>query len=205
MFEEQWPDDRIETLRKLWSEGHTSVTIGQMMGLSKNSVLGKAHRLKLPARSSVLPARASKLFTPARDDIIRRLYQTHVSLPNIQIEVNADGWVPVSTAQISSRAGTLGVCRPVDYKPAGGWFPKSIKPSAPRQPRLKLQGALTLRRIVATSSAIVPAGHPLQCRAPTGESPRIRFECLNEQAPGRSYCSAHCRIFYVRRDEAIAA
>lgn len=43
-----------DTLRRLWAEGHTTAEIGRRMGLNKNQVIGRVHRLKLPARMSAM-------------------------------------------------------------------------------------------------------------------------------------------------------
>ncbi len=48
----EWNSEAIETLRALWAEGHSTAEIGRRMGVSKNAVVGKAHRLNLPARPS---------------------------------------------------------------------------------------------------------------------------------------------------------
>lgn len=45
-----WTDDTIERLRALWAEGHPTAEIGRRLGVSKNAVVGKSHRLRLPAR-----------------------------------------------------------------------------------------------------------------------------------------------------------
>ena len=47
-----WSDEVIERLKVLWAEGHSTAEIGRRMGVSKNAVVGKAHRLALPARPS---------------------------------------------------------------------------------------------------------------------------------------------------------
>lgn len=47
-----WTAEAIERLRALWAEGHSTAEIGRRMGVSKNAVVGKAHRLNLPARPS---------------------------------------------------------------------------------------------------------------------------------------------------------
>jgi GcrA cell cycle regulator len=47
-----WTTESIERLRALWSEGHSTAEIGRRMGVTKNAVVGKAHRLQLPARPS---------------------------------------------------------------------------------------------------------------------------------------------------------
>ncbi|MCU0984750.1 MAG: GcrA cell cycle regulator [Acetobacteraceae bacterium] len=47
-----WTEEAISTLRVLWAEGLSTAEIGRRMGISKNAVVGKAHRLNLPARPS---------------------------------------------------------------------------------------------------------------------------------------------------------
>jgi GcrA cell cycle regulator len=48
----EWTAETIERLKALWAEGHSTAEIGRRMGISKNAVVGKAHRLNLPARPS---------------------------------------------------------------------------------------------------------------------------------------------------------
>lgn len=48
----EWTDALCERLRALWAEGLSGATIGGMIGVSRNAVLGKAHRLRLTARPS---------------------------------------------------------------------------------------------------------------------------------------------------------
>ncbi len=48
----EWTEDAIARLRALWAEGHSTAEIGRRMGISKNAVVGKAHRLGLEARPS---------------------------------------------------------------------------------------------------------------------------------------------------------
>jgi GcrA cell cycle regulator len=47
-----WTDERIAELTRLWQAGHSASEIGKRLGVSKNAVVGKAHRLKLPGRPS---------------------------------------------------------------------------------------------------------------------------------------------------------
>jgi GcrA cell cycle regulator len=48
----EWNEEAIARLRTLWVEGHSTAEIGRRMGISKNAVVGKAHRLGLVARPS---------------------------------------------------------------------------------------------------------------------------------------------------------
>ncbi|ABI63160.1 GcrA family cell cycle regulator [Granulibacter bethesdensis] len=48
----EWSDEAITLLRAFWDEGLSTAEIGRRMGISKNAVVGKAHRLNLAARPS---------------------------------------------------------------------------------------------------------------------------------------------------------
>src|SRR5215207_9206903 len=48
-----WTDERIERLKKMWADGATASQIAdELGGVSRNAVIGKAHRLGLDARPS---------------------------------------------------------------------------------------------------------------------------------------------------------
>jgi GcrA cell cycle regulator len=65
-----WTDERVERLKKLWSEGLSASQIAaQLGGVSRNAVIGKVHRLSLPGRAkaggATTTARAPKRNTSA--------------------------------------------------------------------------------------------------------------------------------------------
>ena len=52
-----WTDERIEKLTKMWEGGATASQIAdELGGVSRNAVIGKAHRLGLKARPSPVKA-----------------------------------------------------------------------------------------------------------------------------------------------------
>ncbi len=56
-----WTDERIETLRKMWDSGLTATQIAEELGgVSRNAVIGKAHRLGLASRPSPVKANATE-------------------------------------------------------------------------------------------------------------------------------------------------
>ena len=56
----EWTSDRISTLIALWHEGHSTSIIGTRLGITKNAVVGKVHRLGLPKRGSPIKQKAKK-------------------------------------------------------------------------------------------------------------------------------------------------
>src|SRR5260370_13137419 len=57
-----WTDQRTELLKTLWAEGLSSSQIGGELGLTRNAVIGKVHRLGLSGRikSAAPPPREPK-------------------------------------------------------------------------------------------------------------------------------------------------
>ena len=48
-----WTDDRVDLLKKLWSEGLSASQIaGRLGGVTRNAVIGKVHRLGLSGRAT---------------------------------------------------------------------------------------------------------------------------------------------------------
>lgn len=80
-----WDKAAIGRLTSLWAAGHSTAEIGRQMGVSKNSVVGKAHRLDLPARPSPIRSRSG---VPSADQIFRR---QKVTLPPLEsLDLPAD-------------------------------------------------------------------------------------------------------------------
>ena len=55
-----WTPELVQELTKLWSEGHSTSEIGRRLGITKNSVVGKARRIDLamrrkPAQKKIIP------------------------------------------------------------------------------------------------------------------------------------------------------
>ncbi len=54
-----WTDDRVDLLKKLWSEGLSASQIsGRLGGVTRNAVIGKVHRLGLSGRATTTRTKA---------------------------------------------------------------------------------------------------------------------------------------------------
>lgn len=55
-----WTDDMINDLKKMWKKGLTTNEIAKELGVSKNSIVGKVHRLNLISRPSPIKKKDEK-------------------------------------------------------------------------------------------------------------------------------------------------
>ncbi len=57
-----WTEDKVSKLKELWGKGQTASQIAEIIGgLSRNAIIGKAHRLNLSAK---IKTRSSKTYNP---------------------------------------------------------------------------------------------------------------------------------------------
>ena len=85
--EDQWSEDRVEILKKLWAEGLSASQIASELGdVTRNAVIGKVHRLKLPKR-----ARPAGRTSPRRP----RTPRTPQATPPPQRSASANRFNPV--------------------------------------------------------------------------------------------------------------
>ena len=73
-----WTDERVETLKKLWADGHSASRIAaELGGITRNAVIGKVHRLGLSGRAA--PSQPSRpAYRPQRP---RPTPQPQISVP----------------------------------------------------------------------------------------------------------------------------
>ncbi|MBN2676368.1 MAG: global cell cycle regulator GcrA-like protein [Alphaproteobacteria bacterium] len=65
-----WTSTSISKLKNLWEKGLSTSEIGVKLGLSKNAIVGKAHRLGLKSRASATKKIKRKIQKPVRKEIL---------------------------------------------------------------------------------------------------------------------------------------
>lgn len=57
-----WTNEKVDLLKQLWGEGKTAAEIAKVLGggMTRNAVIGKAHRLKLSTRLSPIQQNTKK-------------------------------------------------------------------------------------------------------------------------------------------------
>jgi GcrA cell cycle regulator len=85
-----WNEMTISFLRYLWDDGGSCSQIAAIMGTSKNAIIGKAHRLKLPMRKTGTP-RSERTMEMAKDKATKSPVTMRVAavapLPHVLIPV----------------------------------------------------------------------------------------------------------------------
>ena len=64
-----WNEEKVNKLKELWGKGNTASQIAEIIGgISRNAVIGKAHRLNLSAKIKTRTATSNKNFENSIND-----------------------------------------------------------------------------------------------------------------------------------------
>jgi GcrA cell cycle regulator len=169
-----WDEETIHLLRDLWTQGHSTAEIGRRLGVSKNAIVGKAHRLDLDARPS--PIRRDVKQVPDRPSPYSRTAgPTLPPLASTSVQVFSAPLAPSNVRPL--RAAPALSPRPVSPAPVAPLTPRPPIPSSPIQGRR------------SAPSCCWPIGEP--------GTKTFRF-CDDTSMPGKPYCDQHAKLAYVR-------
>jgi GcrA cell cycle regulator len=190
-----WTEERIERLKKMWHDGATASQIAdELGGVSRNAVIGKAHRLGLEQRPSpVRPgeekeARKAAPTAAAAKPAAPKAEAPHPAASEPAVAAPAQSHPPRrSSPEMQYRSiGPGGFIRqgPGDQQPP-------IPPAPPRRlvPAKPSPEVADKTSLLELNDRICkwPMGHP-------GE-PDFHF-CGNPANPGFPYCVQHCGVAY---------
>jgi GcrA cell cycle regulator len=190
-----WNEETIRHLRDLWAEGHSTAEIGRRLGVSKNAIVGKAHRLDLDARPSPIRREAASA-KPVGD---RATVYPRVAGPTLPPLASAVVHPVIAARPMAPApvAPTLVVPPPAaqisNVQPLRG-PPVAVADSvtAPVRPPIQPMRPMIATPVQTRRSA--PA-----CCWPIGEPGTKSFRfCDDISLPGKPYCDEHAKLAYVR-------
>ncbi len=192
-----WTEDRIERLKKMWHEGATASQIAdELGGVSRNAVIGKAHRLGLEQRPSpVKPGDEKDAKKPAPAS----------AAPKPAPKPEAPKPAAAAAAAVAPATPTLPAApdrsRPeMQYRSIGpGGFirqgPGEQQAPIPPAPPRRLVPAKPSPE-VADKTSLLELNDRI-CKWPIGHPGEPDFHFCGQQAnPGFPYCVEHCGVAY---------
>ena len=218
-----WTDERIERLKELWTQGNTASQIAdELGGVSRNAVIGKAHRLGLQSRPSPVKANeAAPAAQPAREAEPAPA-APQAPAPQAAAPAPTPAAAPIASApwdedeDETPRAGPA----PSRAQPAASAAASGVSDAAP-QPLIRSIGpGGFLRQTPGEQQSPIPPAPPRRlvpakpspeiadktslldlsekvCKWPVGHpgEPDFHF-CGAPSNPGFPYCVQHCGVAY---------
>jgi len=167
-----WDEEMIARLRQLWQEGHSTAEIGRRMSITKNAVVGKAHRLTLPPRPS--PIRRDM----AEGHVARRSATRRTTGPTLPALSSPAAMPGTAAAPISAAPS----------RPPSVTAPHAAVSEPPRVP-VQLRAVPMPRAGARVTTCCWPIGDP--------GTANFRF-CDDGAMAGKPYCTQHAALAYVK-------
>ena len=197
-----WTDERIERLKELWTRGMTASHIAdELGGVSRNAVIGKAHRLGLQSRPS--PVKANEA-APAEEP---QAAPEPATVPEAKAAPAAPQPAPRPAPAPAAAAPSPAAAAP-EPTPAPQPLIRSIGPGgflrqAPGEQQSPIPPAPPRRLVpakpspeIADKTSLLDLNEKI-CKWPIGHpgEPDFHF-CGNQSNPGFPYCVEHCGVAY---------
>ena len=202
-----WTDERIESLRTMWEKGLTASQIAdELGGVSRNAVIGKAHRLGLKSRPSPVKAteKAAKPVKAAAPAAPRPAAPVAAPRPIAPRPVAAAKPEPKPLADAPEAEAPSGEAPPKADTPRivsigpGGFIrqgPGDQQAPIPPAPPRRLVPAKPSPEI-ADKTTLLDLNDRI-CRWPMGHPGEPDFHFCGEAVnPGFPYCVEHCGRAY---------
>ncbi|MFA9204891.1 MAG: GcrA family cell cycle regulator [Bacteroidia bacterium] len=171
-----WSEQVVDELRRLWDEGLSMLAIAKVMNhgnpegpFTKSAIVGKAHRLNLPARPS--PICCGGIDNPYRDPITKQMIRPVFtkSIPSVRGARLPSLAAPVVAAVAAAKPRPAVRATPAAEPAQPAPVPRAV-PVSPRHSCQWIFGDDTHRH-------------------------RVRF-CTAGAVPDKPYCAEHCARAY---------
>lgn len=197
-----WTDKMVEELKRLWDQGITTGEIGRRLGISKNSIVGKVHRLGLEGRPSPIKKTndATENKTPKTSSKSSKSSKTTKVKPDKKSAENTKASVPDKSSNKSvekTKKVEKKTDEPVkDSQPLK--TPKSFSKPLANEPRFIPSTADKAEKVYKENISLTELDNHT-CRWPLGDPKDEDFRfCGRKVKTGQTYCEEHAAIAYVK-------
>ncbi|HJQ17163.1 MAG TPA: GcrA family cell cycle regulator [Allosphingosinicella sp.] len=191
-----WTDERIDQLKEMWTRGMTASQIAdELGGVSRNAVIGKAHRLGLQSRPSPvkpnepLPVKPRTKPAAAPEEVREMAPAPVVAVAPAGAPSQPQSAPPLSQAAPQPQIRSVG---------PGGFLrqgPGDQQPPIPPAPPRRLVPAKPSAE-VADKTSLLDLNEKI-CKWPIGHPGEPDFHFCGKSAnPGFPYCVEHCGVAY---------
>ncbi|MCB2127531.1 MAG: GcrA cell cycle regulator [Rhodobacteraceae bacterium] len=179
-----WTDERVELLKKMWTEGQSASQIAKELGgVTRNAVIGKVHRLGLSNRAGAAPEPAKA--EPAAKPEVKAAAKP-AAAPRAEAKPVAAKPEPVQPAATAApaRKPIIPAGQPLPPQPSAG----EISPEALASVREVEKKARRISLMELTERT---------CKWPIGDPATEDFWfCGLASQPGKPYCEAHVGVAF---------
>ncbi len=200
-----WTDERIATLKKMWEGGSTASQIAdELGGVSRNAVIGKAHRLGLKSRPSPVKANEKKKAAKKAAPKTTKKVAPKAAKPAAKPASKAEATAPAAKSGAANTTPSQPIPNPTPELPKivsvgpGGFLrqgPGDQQAPIPPAPPRRLVPAKPSPEI-ADKTSLLDLSDKV-CRWPMGHPGEPDFHFCGEAVnPGFPYCVEHCGRAY---------
>ena len=185
-----WTDERVETLKAMWSEGKSASQIAKELGgVTRNAVIGKVHRLGLSNRVGGID--------PPDEELLEGLAEDPAPEPLPEAEPAE----PQPASPTTARPGTA-----KDPAPAVRQKPGQPMPPQPAASEISAEALANLAEVAKKARRLTLMQlNERTCKWPVGDPATDDFWfCGLPAVPGKPYCETHVAVAFqpmsARRD-----
>lgn len=171
-----WTDQMVEDLKRMWKEGLTTGEIGKRLGVSKNSIVGKVHRLGLSGRPSPIKKK-TETASSAHSSAQETSRPTSVQPKSFIAEKKPLHAEPVKPAAVKKEP-----------------FKEAVREETP------ISAPIETRQETGKGGKVLLTNLDNHtCRWPVGDPKDENFHfCGKKVRLGQTYCEEHAALAYVK-------